>query len=101
MIGQEFDVTKNIKMTEDLQCQLLASVSELFCAINDQKTKAEKADILARTEILLYLMAGRMGISKEMLDHKAVSQIRVGLLEEDKAEWKPSLLQLLHQLDNG
>lgn len=101
MLGQDFDVTKNIKMTEDLQCELLSSVAEIFQAMNKNVSKSEKAELLANTEILLCLLAGRMGISKATLDQKAIARLRVGLVNEDRTEWKTSLLQLLHELEKG
>ena len=101
MLGKEFDVAKNIKMTEDLQCQMLAVLSEFFTAMQKNASKNEKMDILARLEVLLYLTADKLGISKEALDSKAVSGIRLGLLQEEKEEWKPALLQLLHALEKN
>ncbi len=99
MLGKELDVAKNIKMTEDVQCQLLAVLSEFFTAMQKNASKAEKTEILARLEVLLYLMAERLGISKAALDGKAAASIRLGLLKEEKEEWKPLLLELLHELE--
>ena len=92
MLGKDFDVAKNIKMTEDLQCQMLSVLSEFFTAMQKNDSKNEKMEILARLEVLLYLTAGKLGISKEALDGKTVSGIRLGLLQEEKEEWKPALL---------
>ena len=99
MLGKELDVAKNIRMTEDVQCQLLAVLSEFFTSMQKNASKAEKTEILARLEVLVYLMADRLGISKEALDHKAAAGIRLGLLQEEKEEWKPALLELLHELE--
>lgn len=99
MLSKELDVAKNIKMTEDVQCQLLAVLSEFFTAMQKNASKTEKTEILARLEVLLYLMAERLGISKDMLDQKAAASIRLGLLKEEKEEWKPALLELLHELE--
>ncbi len=99
MFGKELDIAKNIKMTEDVQCQLLAVLSEFFTAMQKNASKAEKTEILARLEVLVYLMADRLGISRDTLDSKAAASIRLGLLEEEKEEWKPALLELLHELE--
>ena len=32
----DFDVTQNIKLIEKLKCELLMSVSELFCEMNEK-----------------------------------------------------------------
>ncbi|MBR4015476.1 MAG: hypothetical protein IKI88_04635 [Anaerotignum sp.] len=99
MIGKDFDVAKNIKMTEQLQCEMLAVLSEFFTAMQKNASKTEQTEILARLEVLLYLMASRLGISKDAMDRKAAASIKLGLLEEEKEEWKASLLELLHVLE--
>ncbi len=99
MFGKEFDVAKNMKMTESLQCQMLAVLSEFFTAMQKNVSKTEQTEILARLEVLLYLMAGRLGISKDALDRKAVASIRLGLAEAEKGEWNQSLLELLYALE--
>lgn len=98
MSGSEFDIAKNIKMTENLQCQMLAVVSQFFTAMQENASKAEKTEILAELEIVMYLLAGRMGISKENLDQKAMAKLKVGLLQEERLEWKTSLLELHNEL---
>ncbi|MFV0314333.1 MAG: MazG-like family protein [Anaerotignum sp.] len=98
MSGSEFDIAKNIKMTENLQCQMLAVVSQFFTAMQENASKAEKTEILAELEIVMYLLAGRMGISKETLDQKAMAKLKVGLLKEERFEWKTSLLELHNEL---
>lgn len=98
MSGKDFDVAKNIKMTENLQCQMLAAVSHFFTAMQENATKAEKAEILADLEIVMYLLAARMGISKETLDQKATAKLKLGLLQEERPEWKTSLLELHREL---
>ena len=57
MVGKDFDVAKNIKMTENLQCQMLAVLSDFFTAMQQNAPKVEKTEILARMEVLLYPMA--------------------------------------------
>ena len=37
MVGKDFDVAKNIKMTENLQCQMLAVLSDFFTAMQQNK----------------------------------------------------------------
>lgn len=98
-IGKEFDVAKNIKMTESLQCQLLAAVSSFFTAMSENGTKAEKAELLADMEILIFLLAVRLGVSEDSLNQKAVAKIRLGLVQEEKEDWQPLLLEVLHQLE--
>mgnify|MGYP000969593747 CR=1 FL=1 len=98
MNGKEFDVAKNIKMTENLQCRMLSVVAQLYTAMQENAVKAEKTEILADLEIVMYLLAARMGISKETLDQKAVAKLKLGLLQEERPEWKNSLLELYQEL---
>ena len=42
MVGKDFDVAKNIKMTENLQCQMLAVLSDFFTAMQQNAPKVEK-----------------------------------------------------------
>ena len=96
------DIAKNIKMIDNLQCQLLSFVSPLFLSMqNNDITTAERAEILANIEVILYLLSDKLGVSSKTLDQKAISRIKVGLLQEDNnEEWKASLLGILHHLDN-
>ena len=96
------DIAKIIKMIDNLQCQLLSFVSQLFLSMqNNDITTAERAEILANIEVILYLLSDKLGVSSKTLDQKAISRIKVGLLQEDnKEEWKASLLGILHHLDN-
>lgn len=101
MIGKDFDVAMSVKMTDNLQCQLLSGVSEFFTAMQADATKAEKTEILADIEIVLYLLAARMGISKENLDQKAIGKLKLGLLQEERLQWKSALLELMQVLEKG
>ncbi|MDD3393201.1 MAG: hypothetical protein EOM28_02625 [Clostridia bacterium] len=98
MNGKDFDVAKNIKMTENLQCQMLSAVAQFFTAMQGDAAKAEKTEILADLEIVMYLLAARMGISKDALDQKAAAKLKLGLLQEERPEWKTSLLELHREL---
>ena len=96
------EIAKNIKMIDNLQCQLLSFVSQLFLSMQDSNTTtAERAEILANIEVILYLLSDKLGVSSKTLDQKAISRIKVGLLKEYSGEeWKASLLGILHHLDN-
>ncbi|KAF5081084.1 MazG-like family protein [anaerobic digester metagenome] len=98
MNGKDFDVAKHVKMTENLQCRMLSSVAQFYTAMQENATKGEKAEILADLEIVMYLLAARMGISKQTLDEKATAKLKLGLLEEERPEWKTPLLELLREL---
>ena len=96
------EIAKNIKMIKGQQCQLLSLVSQLFLSMQDSAaTTAERAEILANTEVMLYLLAEKLGVSPKNLDQKAISRMKLGILEEDSSEeWKAALLGVLHHLEN-
>lgn len=60
------EITKNIKMIDNLQCQLLSFVSQLFLSMqNNDITTAERAEILANIEVILYLLSDKLGVSSK------------------------------------
>ena len=65
MPEKSFDVARNIRMTQELQCQMLSQVADLFTAMHNNASKAEQTELLAKLEISLRLLAGRLGISQE------------------------------------
>ncbi|MFI3173764.1 MAG: MazG-like family protein [Bacillota bacterium] len=98
MIQKDFDVARNLKMTEDLQCTLLARVSDLFSSMNEKGTKAEQLELLAELQLAVILLSGKLGISKDALDQKAISKIKLELVKEERSEWKTALLETLATL---
>lgn len=96
MIQKDFDVAKSLQMTEELQCILLARVSDLFLAMNQKSSKVEQTEILAEIKITLHLLSLKLGVSNESLNQKAISKIKLQLLKEDRAEWKTALLETLN-----
>ncbi len=59
-------------MIDNLQCQLLSFVSQLFLSMqNNDITTAERAEILANIEVILYLLSDKLGVSSKTLDQKA------------------------------
>ena len=96
------EIAINIKIIDNLQCQLLSLVSQLFLSMqNSEMTTAERAEILAGIEVILYLLSEKLGVSCKTLDQKAMARIKVGILkEESNEEWKNSLLGILYHLEN-
>lgn len=100
MLSNEFEITKNIRMTEEIQCQLLEAVSTLFRVLHDNGSRVQKAEALARAELLLGLLSKRMNVSRDFLDQKEVAQIKLMLLDEEKAAWRMDLLQTLREMES-
>ena len=95
---KEFDVAKNLKMTESIQCSILSGVSDLFLAMNKKNSKMEQIEVLAQIQMDTFLLAGKLGISKESLDKKTIAKLKVNLLEEERPEWKSALLETLNAM---
>ena len=72
MPEKSFDVARNIRMTQELQCQMLAQVADLFTAMHNNASKAEQTELLAKLEISLRLLAGRLGISQDGLSRNCL-----------------------------
>lgn len=102
MASNELDITKNIKMIEEMQCELLSLVSQLYCSMRDSNAQTkDRAEILANIQIIVYLLGKRLGISFQALDQKMVSKLKLGVLEESGDEWKSALLALLRHMDTA
>ena len=99
MPERTFDVAKNIRMTQQLQCRMLALLSDFFDSMYQNASKTEQTEILADLEIALFLMANRLGISKETLDRKAAMALKAELLKADTDVWKDDLLSVLQMLE--
>lgn len=96
---KSFDVARNIRMTQELQCQMLAQVADLFTAMHNNASKAEQTELLAKLEISLRLLAGQLGISQDGLSRKAAMTLKATLVQEDVSAWKSDLLTVLHELE--
>lgn len=95
MIPKDFDVAKNLQMTEELQCLVLQKVSDLYSSMNKKESKSEQTEILAELEVTMYLLALKLGISKDSLDKKAILKVKANIAKEERAEWKTALLDTL------
>lgn len=101
MSEQPFDIASNIRMTQELQCQMLSLLSDFFTAMQHHASKTEQTERLADMEIALRLMAARLGISGETLSHKAVMRMKAHLVQSDTPAWESDLLSVLHTLDKA
>lgn len=80
----ELDITSNIKRIEQLKCQLLSQVSELYMNLADSRqSPSDRNEILANIIIVSYLLASRLNINNTVLDQKIINQLKLGVLEEN------------------
>ena len=101
--SSDIDITKNIKLIESFQCQLLNTVAELFTSLADAGvSNKERADILSNIVILTYLLADRLGISYTALDAKVLNNIKLGILDENgSGMWQTELSALAKHIDKN
>lgn len=99
----EIDITKNIKMIESFQCELLNSVAELFSSMaNLSSVTEDRAEILSNIIVLSYLLSDKLGIPYSVLDTKSISRMKREILTEGSSmEWHSNLAALCKHLDKN
>lgn len=92
----ELDITKKIKLIEQLKSQLLTDVSSLFAnmAADDVSTEGN-INLLADIVIISYFLSNKLGTSFDGLDIKIKNKLKIALLnEEEQSQWRTQLLML-------
>ena len=79
----EPDVTQKIRIAEKLKCEILSSVSDLYSEIFSQSDADERAQTLADIIIFTYMLGNIFGVSNSSIDSKAVSKLRLNIVEEN------------------
>ena len=96
----ELDITSNIKRIEQLKCQLLTQISELYMNLADSRqSPSDRNEILANIVIVSYLLATRLNINNTVLDQKIVNQLKLGVLEENA--FYADMVSLLKHMDKN
>ncbi len=94
------EITKTIKIIEQLKSQLLSNVSMLFSNMTNGDNNKENIDILADMIILSYLLTNKLGISSQALDIKVLNKLKIALIENDSdSTWKQEIGDLLRHID--
>jgi len=85
---RNIDIAGGIRIIEWLRCELLSSVAELgrLMLTGAQAAQDALADVLANIVMVSYLLAQRLGISFDSIDHKVAAKVRLGILEEHEME---------------
>lgn len=96
----EIEIAKNLRMVEELQCEMLQLVSELFFTMKGNRISGkEQSELLANLQITGYLLAEKLGISNQALDQKMISRLKLGMAQEEGSqEWKDALRGLLYHM---
>ena len=99
-LEMEFDITKNIKIIEQLKCEMLSQTAELHMNLAESKSDIdERTDILVNMIITTYLLANRLNIENSVIEHKMINKLRVGILEDKKSWLHNDLVMLLRHID--
>lgn len=100
----ELDITKTIKIIEQLKSQLLSNVSLLFSNMvkNSSSTNVENIDILADIVILSYLLSAKLGSSNEALDIKVINKLKLAILQGgENDDWSKEIMALSRHLNKS
>ena len=96
----EFDITKHIKIIEQLKCEMLSQTAELHMNLIDSKSSGEEREnILVNMILTTYLLANRLNIENAAIEHKMINKLRVAILEEKKSWMHSDLVALLRHID--
>ncbi len=97
----DFDVTQNIKLIEKLKCELLMSVSELFCEMNEKHEIDDLVEIFARIIIFNYVLADKLGINNKVIDAKVIDKLKLNIIGEKNILYSEFVRLLRHVEQNG
>lgn len=98
------DVTKNIRVIENLKSELLSCIAHLYSrmAADDCDDLKEVAlDTLSNTIIIGYLLSRRLGLDYAALEKDITAKIRLGLIQEHETEKYFGDLTALSRLRNS
>lgn len=97
----ELDITKKIKIIEQLKSQLLTDVSSLFANMAADESTENNTSILADIVIIAYFLGEKLGTSYDGLDIKISSKLKLALIsEEEHSEWRNQLSLLTRYFES-
>lgn len=97
----ELDITKKIKIIEQLKSRLLSDVSDIYSNMaSDDSRGEENIDLLADMIIITYFLSDQLGVSYAGLEMKAKNKLKIALLQEDEhSTWRNELASLVRYFD--
>lgn len=98
----ELEITRKIKIIEQLKSQLLTDVSSLFSNMaSDEMSTESNLNILADIVIITYFLAEKLGTSYDGLDIRIINKLKLALInEEEHSKWRNQLSQLARYFDS-
>ena len=97
---EDIDVTQNIKLVEKLKSELLSSVAELYRQMFSATDIKDMTETISDVIIFTYLLGNKLGIGSEAIDLKAVSKLKLNVVEKNIL-YNESLRLLKHISRNG
>lgn len=101
MLG-EIDITKKLKMIEQLKSRLLSDVADVYSNMASDDSRGEdNIDLLADIIIITYFLSDQLGVSYNGLEIKAKNKLKLALLQEDEhSTWRNELASLARYFDH-
>lgn len=101
---KDIRIANNIKTVEKLKCELLRSVSELFCDINteaDCETDLRIADDAADLINITYILCRRLGVEFDTVTECMKAKLEKAVEERSEIERNFGDMSKLHERLNG
>ena len=83
------DVTRNLRVIENLKSELLEGIAALYRHLADpvlEDTRDIAADTLSEMIVISYLLGKRLGVDFATMDRHISKKIRLGLINEKEIE---------------
>ena len=83
------DVTRNLRVIENLKSELLEGIAALYRHLADpvlEDTRDIAADTLSEMIVISYLLGKRLGVDFSTMDRHISKKIRLGLINENEIE---------------
>lgn len=88
-MGNSLDVTRNLRIIENLKSELLEGIAALYRHLADpvlEDTRDVAADTLSEMIVISYLLGKRLGVDYSTMDRHISKKIRLGLINENEIE---------------
>ncbi len=89
MMGRNLDITRSLRIVENLKSVLLDDVAGLYRHLADpvlEDTRNVAADTLSDMIVVGYLLGKRLGVDYTTMDRHISKKIRLGLIHENEIE---------------
>lgn len=98
----ELEITRKIKIIEQLKSQLLTDVASLFSNMaSDEISSEENLNLLADIVIITYFLTDKLGTSYNGLDIRIINKLKMALInEQEQSQWRSQLSQLARYFDS-